>query len=101
MVPATMCRSAMVAICCAVASCCAVLMTTSSARADEPVPLGQTSADTSSDWGGEDWSGHDSGAVDVLWSDVTWDDWFDNACDEDWTWDDWYGDPPADTASRD
>jgi hypothetical protein len=71
-------------------------MTTSAARADEPVPLGQTAPDTSSDWSGEDWSGHDSGADEVLWSDETWDDWLDHACDDDWSWDDWYGDPAAD-----
>ena len=40
MVPATMCRKAMVAMLCAVAACFAVLATPS-ARADEPVPLGQ------------------------------------------------------------
>jgi Glycosyl hydrolase catalytic core len=101
MVPATMCRTAMVAVVCAVAACFAVLMTTSPARADEPVPLGQTAADTSSDWSGEDWTGHDAGSDEVLWSDVTWNDWLDNASCEDWTWDDWYGDPPADSAPAD
>ncbi|HEU4701678.1 MAG TPA: cellulase family glycosylhydrolase [Conexibacter sp.] len=67
-------------------------MTTSNARADEPVPLGQTAPDTSRDWSGHDWED------DVEWADVRWDDWFDYACEEDWTWEDWYGDPPADTA---
>ena len=101
MVPATMCRSAMVAVLCAVASCFAVLMTTSTARADEPVPLGQTAADTSSDWSAEDWSGHSSGSDEVLWSDVTWDDWLDNAGSEDWTWEDWYPDPSVESAPVD
>jgi len=96
MVPATMCRTATVALLCAVVGCFGVLMTTSSARADEPVPLGQTAPDTSSDWSGEDWSGHDSGTDDVVWSDVTWDDWLDNACSDDWTWEDWYPDPSTD-----
>ena len=45
MVPATMCRKAMVAVLCAVAACpFAVLMTTPVARADEPVPLGQVAS---------------------------------------------------------
>jgi len=98
MVPATMCRAAMVALLCAIAACAVFLMTTSSARADEPVPLGQTPADSSSNWGGEDWSGHDAGSDDVLRSDVSWDDWLDNACSEDWTWEDWYGDSSGDPA---
>jgi len=102
MVPATMCRSAMVALFCAIASCFAVLMTTSTARADEPVPLGQTTApDTSNDWSGEDWSGHDWSPDETVWSDVTWDDWLANACDEDWAWDEWYGDPSQDVPSQD
>ena len=98
MVPATMCRTATVAMLCAVVACFAMLMTTSTAYADEPVPLGQTAADTSSGWSGEDWTGHDAGSDEVLWSDVTWDDWLDNACSEDWSWNDWYPDPSADTA---
>jgi Glycosyl hydrolase catalytic core len=78
MVPATMGRKAMVAVLCAVAVCpFAVLMSTSTARADEPVPLGQVqpndaqstdaqstdSADPSTsaeDWSGADWTGHGS-----------------------------------------
>ena len=117
MVPATMCRTAMVAVLCAVAACFAVLMTTSPARADEPVPLGQVepsseaqpdvaadSGDPSSDWSGEGWSGHDWAADGAPWSeasacdllaalladDATWDEWFENACADDWAWKDWW-----------
>jgi hypothetical protein len=96
MVPATMFRTAMVAVLWTVAVCFAVLMTTSSARADEPIPLGQTTADTSSDWSGEDWSGHDWSPDGTAAGDATWDEWFDNACSDDWTWDDWYGDASPD-----
>jgi len=96
MVPATMCRSAMVATLCAVAACLAVLMTTSSARADEPVPLGQTAADSSSDWSGEDWSGHEWSPDGTAAGDATWDEWFDDACSGDWTWEDWFGDASPD-----
>ena len=87
MVPATMCRSAMVAVLCAVAACFAVLMSTSSARADEPVPLGQEApsevqpadavdpADQESlqgDWSGDGWSGHDWIADDRPAEDSPW-----------------------------
>jgi hypothetical protein len=124
MVPATMCRTAMVAALCAVAACFAVLMTTPAARADEPVPLGQSapaseapsaeqegldSVDASSDWSGEDWSGHDPDPEAVTLceafadellgdrsvADTTWDEWLENACADDWAWEDWYWDPPA------
>ena len=126
MVPATMCRRATIAMLCAVVSCTAVLMSTPSAHADEPVPLGQVApADVSQpdaapgDWSGEDWSGHDPDAdatepdatvpasscdafVDALLEeldvpDPSWEEWLENACADDWTWDDWYWDTPADT----
>jgi hypothetical protein len=121
MVPATMCRTAMVAVLCAVACCFAVLMSTPSARADEPVPLGEVTPSSESqladagltegDATGEGWSGHDWAADGSSWDDPSaadpsgdsppggsapWDDWFDNACESDWAWDDWYWDGAAD-----
>jgi hypothetical protein len=111
MVPATMGRKAMVAVLCAVAVCpFAVLMSTQTARADEPVPLGQTSqSDTQpaenagegdgdrlfGDWSGEDWSGHGWSTNSPPWEGrpddgASGNDWFDDAFPSDWTWDDWF-----------
>jgi hypothetical protein len=79
MVPATMCRAAMVAMLCAIATCFAVLMTTPSARADDPVPLGEVAPSTDTQL---------ADTTDNLWGD----DWLANACAGDWSWDDWYWD---------
>jgi len=129
MVPATMGRKAMVAVLCAVVVCpFAVLMSTATARADEPVPLGQvpqTDAQATDDsgggdqshgdwsgddWSGGDWTGHEWSGGDWSegdWSgDSSWDgaDWFDDGSDSDWTWDDWFWDdgsadtPPPDVS---
>jgi hypothetical protein len=73
MVPASMCRTSMVALLCAVAASFAVLITTPSARADEP----------------------------VLPAETTWDDWLENASAGDWTWDHWYWDAPTDPLPAD
>ena len=88
MVPATMCRSAMVAVLCAVAVCSfAVLASTQTARADEPVPLGQVASTDDSQSAAE--------AEDVVydgghgWSP---EDWLTYADASDWTWDDWFSD---------
>jgi hypothetical protein len=119
MVPATMGRKAMVAVLCAVVVCpFAVLMSTQSARADEPVPLGQVpqtdsqpdsqpAADAGGggdqppgDWSGEDWSGHgwsdngssagDPSAGNTPSDGTSGGEWLDNASTADWTWDDWF-----------
>jgi hypothetical protein len=99
MVPATMCRTAMVATLCAVATCFAVLMTTQPARADEAVPLGEvaSSIDAQPDVATES----EGASTDALLAeDVTWDDWFENVSG-DWTWDDWYWEAPTDTVPAD
>jgi hypothetical protein len=96
MVPATMCRTAMVAVRCVVAVCLAVLMTTeTSARADEPVPLGQvaSSSDAQPDVMTEnEESSADDPFAELLAGNVTWDNWFQNVSADDWAWDDWYWD---------
>jgi hypothetical protein len=126
MVPATMCRSAMVAVLCAVAAF-AVLMSTSAARADEPVPLGQDPPSevqpasvedatdpgpSQGDWSGDGWSGHDWiaddwSAEDSPWAEICAEDPFPGedtlvedllttVCTDGWTLDDWSWDAPAD-----
>jgi Glycosyl hydrolase catalytic core len=124
MVPATMCRSAMVAVLCAVAVF-AVLMSTPAARADEPVPLGQdpssevqaTEADAAGDqdplpgdWLGDGWSGHDWSTDDLPWTEICADDdpfpgedtlledWLATVCAEGLPWDEWSWDDPADAS---
>ncbi|HEV7772954.1 MAG TPA: hypothetical protein VGO48_06690 [Conexibacter sp.] len=90
-------------------------MSTQTARADEPVPLGQvpqTDAQAADDgggddqphgdWSGDDWSGHgwsgdDWSAGDWSGDSSPWDgasgnEWLDNASSSDWTWDDWFWD---------
>jgi hypothetical protein len=92
MVPATMCRTAMVAMLCAVAACFAVFMTTPSARADEPVPLGEV-APSSGAQPDDDAESEEASADDLFATDnETWDNWFENVSADDWSWDDWYWD---------
>jgi len=119
MVPAAMCREAMVAVLCAVAAWSfAGVITPQAARADEPIPLGQTapaddaqpasepqdvvyeggpsSTDPS---GGDPWDG--APAWDP--STVTFEDWLENAYAFDWAWlwDDGSASTPADPAPPD
>jgi hypothetical protein len=86
MVPATMCRTAMVAVLCAVVAVSISMLVPQLARADEPVPLGQTApsdaqpsnsgsdisadASTSGDPAVDDWF------TDDFWADASpWDGW--------------------------
>jgi hypothetical protein len=103
MVPAAMCREAMVAMLCAVAACpLAVLITPQTAQADEPVPLGQVApSDEAPPVAATDDSpvydgGPSAFSSDVTpWDDVTWDDWLEAAFASDWAWDDWYAEDGA------
>jgi len=103
MVPATMCRAAMVAMLCAVAACSAVLFMSPTARADDPVPLGQVAP--------SDNAAPATSGSDVVYDggpDATAEDWFNSADAADWSWEDWFGanelswtDLPADEAPSD
>ena len=94
MVPATMCRTATVAVLCAVAACAfAVFITTPAAYADEPVPLGQASpSDAQPATGGDDVA-NAATAPDPTVSDWFTDDWWNDEAP-------WSG-PGNDDSSRD
>jgi hypothetical protein len=101
MVPATMGRKAMVAVLCAVAVCpFAVLMSTQTARADEPVPLGQV-PQTDSQPADSAGISEGLGASDWTQDDTSWCDWFDDSSTSDWSWDDWFWDDESATAPPD
>src|ERR1044072_3696967 len=91
MVPATMCRTATVAVLCAVVALFITMLGGAQiARADDvPAPSVATSAAPSADeWAGGERSPHESDGPgdDWRWDDASWDDWGD------WWWDDWAGD---------
>jgi Glycosyl hydrolase catalytic core len=88
MVPATMSRTALVAVLCAVmTSLIAVFGFAQVARADEPIPLGQTAP------AAEAAPSADTSAVDNESTDPAqdgWATWLDVASDGNWSWDDWF-----------
>ncbi len=106
MVPATMCRTAMVAVLCAVVAVSISMLVPQGARADEPVPLGQTApSDARPSDDGTDAVASDDPAVDDWFTD---DFWADASPWDGWTWssderiaDGGPADAPPDAASAD